>query len=558
MYLNQIGSKFSIFFISFLLACILLLQPAGCPAATEGDSGLNETVTITAGKITGVVLDGTVVSYKGIPYAAPPVASLRWKPPQPVKPWEGVLKATDYGPACSQKKGSLLFSRKYAKLSEDCLYLNIWTPAPSAQREKLPVMLWIHGGAFMIGSASDDFYQGKYLASKGVVVVTINYRLGPFGFLAHPLLSRESPQNVSGNYGLLDQIMALQWVRDNIAAFGGDSSRVTIFGESAGGRAVAHLMVSPLAKGLFHRAIMQSSSLYRPIRHLRETWYGRSSMEQVGAQVFEKLGIADDSDPLAALRSRDSDAILDAAQPRLEGVIDSDKEGSAYEPIVDGWVVPDDPSDLFDAGKQHKVPVIAGTVGDESTLFTRPMRFSRASKLKQLVLQVFPEHAPQVLKLFPMEEKKEAFKSINQMLDDLKCNAPMRSIVRNMEKQGVPAWQYHFTRVRSDLMGKMYGAWHGSEVRFVFNSLIEAGQKPEPLDLQVADFISNYWVQFAKTGDPNRSDLPRWFPYHQGEEKYLEFGNQLKTKENLNKASVDLMSTIEAEQRANRRTQRAL
>src|SRR5215472_830951 len=277
------------------LSIAVTLSVASALAAT---SGLETIVKIDSGLVSG---SGVAVrSYKNIPFAAPPVGDLRWKAPQPVKPWKGVRIAKSYPPMCPQ------FQFIPGPQSEDCLGLNVWTPARSAN-EKLPVMVWIHGGGFIIGGSSQSAYDGEPLASQGVVVVSINYRMGIFGFLAHPALSRESPQGVSGNYGMLDMVAALEWVKRNISAFGGDPANVTVFGESAGGTAVCLLMVMPQAQGLFNKVIAESAwEMYTPISHLKESWYGRISGEKFG----EKLGT-----DLAALRSKSATEILKLAGP---------------------------------------------------------------------------------------------------------------------------------------------------------------------------------------------------------------------------------------------------
>lgn len=540
----------SIFFISLLVVFVLWKT---CRAQTVSSDSISDAINLQSGSVSGTKTENGIFVYKGIPYAAPPVGSLRWKPPFPVSPWSGVRRCLSYGPACVQPKVSSIFSRKYAQVSEDCLYLNVWTPVKPNTSGKLPVLFWIHGGAFMTGSASDDFYDAQELAQKGVVVVTFNYRLGPLGFLAHPLLSKESPHNVSGNYGLLDQIEALKWVRDNIVSFGGDPSKVTILGESAGGRSVAFLMVSPLAKGLFHRAIMQSSSIYRPIQHVRESWYGRSSMEAIGQKVARAMDADDKSDTILFLRSQRAEDIIEASKPKLAGMKADEEEGSPYEPIVDGWVIPDDPSDMFDAGQQHNVPVIVGTNADESSLFTNSMRFMRAGRIRETIRDIFPDFANEILQVYPMDDKESALNSINRILNDMNCNSPMRNIARNTVKIGANAWRYHFTRVRSDFMGKRFGAWHGSEIRFIFNSLNMAFTKPDNIDRSLSEIMSNYWVRFAQTGNPNAPGLPDWPNYVIALDPYIEFGDQINVKQHLNPVSTDLFQRIEKHRRLSKK-----
>ena len=508
-------------------------------------------VKTTAGQLSGVTVEGGIRAFKGVPFAAPPTGNLRWKPPQPPAKWKGVRQCIEYGPACPQPKVSMFFSAGYDDVSEDCLYLNVW--APSTGAGKLPVMVWIHGGAFMTGSGSDNLFDGRSLATRGVVVVTINYRLGPFGFFAHPLLSKESGHNASGNYGLLDQVAALKWVRDNIAAFGGDPRCVTIFGESGGGRSVAHLMTCPMAKGLFHRAIMQSSTAYRPIHHLRESWYGRPSMETVGESAAQRLRCDKKANPLAALRAESAKSILKATEPTLAATADATGKGTPYEPIVDGYVVPADPADMFDAGKQYRVPLLAGSNADEGSLFISKMRLFKPARMRARVVETYPKYADTIFKLYPMRDRYSGFKAMNLITGDMSSTAPMRRTVRNMAKIGTKAWLYHFTYTRSDFMGKRFGAWHGSDIRFVFDNLEGGRPKVTASDSRVADTMSALWVQFATTGDPNGPGRPQWPPYERAKEPYLEIGDRNQVKYSLRKASCDIFERIEADKRSNRK-----
>jgi len=291
---------------------LLFLPLIFCVAKTFA---LDDPVRIDSGLVSGLAAcdKGDVRVYKGIPFAAPPVGDFRWREPQPVKPWDRVRECKEYGPWCPQPRSMVGFESGN-EFSEDCLYLNIWTPAKSA-KEKLPVMVWIHGGGCTTGSGATKTYDGTKLAQNRVVVVTINYRLGPFGYFAHPLLSKESPHGVSGNYGHLDQIAALRWVKLNIAAFGGDPGCVTIFGESAGSMSVCRLMVSPLAKGLFHRAIAQSGGAHGRNRHLKEKKGLLNSMESEGERLAAKLGCDKAPDVLQALRTKTSQELLEASEP---------------------------------------------------------------------------------------------------------------------------------------------------------------------------------------------------------------------------------------------------
>jgi para-nitrobenzyl esterase len=413
-------------------------------------------------------------------------------------------------------------------------------------------MVWIHGGGFMVGSASDDLYDGVDLARRGVVVVTANYRLGPFGFFAHPLLSRESGRNASGNYGLLDQIAVLEWVRDNIRAFGGDPKRVTLFGESAGGRSVALLMVSPLSRGLFHRAILESRTVYTRIQDLRKSWYGWPSMETVGERIAKELGVDKSKDPLAALRRKTTEEIITSSKPALPGLTPALTKGNPFEPIVDGWVIPDDPSDMFDAGRQQKIPVMAGSNADEATLFFQNVDFNNLRRCRNIIEYAFPKYTDEIFKIYPVNTSKEARVALNGAFGDMSSTAPIRRTVRRMDDIGAKAWLYHFTHVRSDAKGRELGAYHGSEIRFVFDNLRLSKSPVDSADRRVANAMSGSWVRFAATGNPNGPGLSEWPSYNRTEEPYLDFGNEIVVKHHLKKASCNLFEKIEADRRANK------
>src|SRR5579871_1032447 len=358
-------------------------------SALAATSGLETIVKIDSGLVSGSGV--TVRSYKGIPYAAPPVGDLRWKPPQPVKPWKDIRVAKSFPAMCPQ------FAFFPGTQSEDCLGLNVWTPARSAS-EKLPVMVWIHGGGFIIGASSQSIYDGEPLASQGIVVVSINYRMGIFGFLAHPGLSKESPQGASGNYGIMDMVAALEWVKRNIGAFGGDPGNVTVFGESAGGTAVCLLMVVPQAQGLFHKVISESAAwMFGPISHLKESWYSRVPMEKFG----ETFGT-----DIAALRAKSStDLMKMIGPPDMSG--DKADRGEAWMPVVDGFVLPDDPARLFETGKFAHVPLIAGTNADEGTLMGGPP-VNNLAALRKYAAKTFGPQADELLAIYPAASDGEA------------------------------------------------------------------------------------------------------------------------------------------------------
>ncbi|MCU0727651.1 MAG: carboxylesterase family protein [Planctomycetes bacterium] len=472
------------------LIALKALLPAG---AREGpvDPRL---VRIDSGDVLGRERDG-MCSWLGIPYAAPPVGDLRWRPPRAVVPWEGVRDCNAFGPSCPQPSGFVRDRRGVGPTGEDCLTLNVWSAA--APRERRPVMVWIHGGGFTTGSGSLSYYDGAPLARRGVVLVTINYRLGPFGFFAHPALSAESERKVSGNYGLLDQIAALDWVRRNIAAFGGDPGRVTIFGESAGAASVAALMVSPLAKGLFHRAIAQSGGVSGIDRKLRETWRGRLSLESRGGALSAQLGCEKAEDPAAALRAVSAEALL-AASRAEPATIDPERR---YGPVVDGYVLPDDPVKLWREGKQHALPLIAGSTADDGSVFAREGLVRSEFGYRLAVRRVFGADAEAVLALFPPAREGEVSATFRRLVTISSFVAPAREMARAMERVPAKAWLYHFTRVTpaGRLLG--LGAPHGCEIPFVFGNP-PAGLPVGEVDRELSEAIQRYWVSFAATGVP--------------------------------------------------------
>ncbi len=421
--------------------------------------------------------------YKGIPYAAPPVAQLRWRAPRPVAHWDGIRKADRFSAVCMQNS----FGPAAQPASEDCLYLNVWTSAKAAG-EKRPVMVWIYGGGFTSGSGSTPNYDGEALARKGVVMVTFNYRLGPFGFFAHPELTKESDRRASGNYGMMDQVAALQWVQKNIAAFGGDPKKVTVFGESAGSIAVADLLASPQTKGLFIRAIGESGA-----------WMGLSisssrtlaDAEQAGVKAAEALG----AKSLAGLRQVPADALQKTA--RSTGV------------ITDGWFLPEDPDKIWAQGKQHAVPVLVGSNQDEGTFFLQP---TTAEKFVSQSRQRFGSFADEFLKLYPAATDAEANASqLTAFRDEVAWN--MRRWAQLEAKTGKKTYVYYFTHEPPAAPGgkgggRGRGATHVAEVPYVFQI---PGNRPwTDVDRQLSDTMSSYWVNFAANGDPNGHDLPLW------------------------------------------------
>ncbi len=517
---------------------LALLSLASALAAT---SGLETVVKIDSGWLAGS--GGDVRSYKGIPYAAPPTGDLRWKPPQPAKPWKGIRLAKSFPAMCPQ------FQLIPGAQSEDCLGLNVWTPAKSAS-EKLPVMVWIHGGGFAIGASSQSVYDGEPLATQGVVVVSINYRLGIYGFLAHPELSRESPEGVSGNYGILDMVAALKWVNRNIAAFGGDPNNVTIFGESAGGTAVCLLMVVPQAQGLFQKVISESAAwMNMPISHLKESWYGRKS--------GEKFGESHGTD-IAALRAKTVAEIAKiAGPPDMSG--DKEPRGEAYMPVVDGVVIPDDPARLFAEGKFAHVNLIAGTNADEGTLLGGPPVHNLID-LRKFAQKTFGSETNGLLAVYQAASDAEAYDAAAHVQGDYTFLQGTRAVLRAASRKN-KAFQYQFTRVTAIGRRIKWGCYHASELPYVFGTLPDSAygttasmvgdfsidaDSYNDTDARLAKAMSGAWVRFAKTGDPNGPGLPSWPAFSEGKESYLEFGDRIAPGTALRKKQLDFLSDFAA------------
>ncbi|HSE97049.1 MAG TPA: carboxylesterase family protein, partial [Blastocatellia bacterium] len=420
------------------------------------------------------------------------------------------------------------------KQSEDCLYLNVWTEAKAGERR--PVMVWIHGGGLTRGSGSNRVYDGASLAKKGVVIVTINYRLGPLGYLAHAELTAESPNRSSGNYGVLDQIAALKWVQKNIAAFGGDPSRVTIFGESAGSWSVNALVASPLAKGLFHRAIGQSGGSFGPGTLLKEDRGGRPSAEKIGAAFAKAAG----ADSIKALRALPAEKIID--------VFNNDPEGRKFrtQPVVDGWVLPDEIRNIFAEGKQNDVPVIVGSNANEMTTLTVPATIPRTiDDYRKRVESQYGNITDQLDALYPVKSDADAATAYLGVLRDVSFTLPMRTWARMTGTGRSKAFLYFFSHVPPHPNSKYLGAYHAGEIIYVFNNLHLRSQAYGEADHRVAEAMSTYWVNFATTGDPNGKGLQRWTPYNRETEPYMDFGSTIQSRNNLLKDQLDFIERLQ-------------
>ncbi|MCW8195291.1 carboxylesterase family protein [Proteobacteria bacterium 005FR1] len=485
--------------------------------AAFGSAALAAPVTISTpqGKLQGQSEHG-VNAFKGIPFALPPIGERRWKPAEPAPKWQGVRLAEQYGPNCIQvpyPEGSF-FSRPAFPTSEDCLYLNVWTPAnldDGKSAEKLPVMVWIHGGALTRGGGSVDVYDGSNLTRKGVVVVTINYRLGPLGYFSHPELTAESPHKASGNQGTTDQIQALKWVQENIAAFGGDPDQVTIFGESAGSWSVNHLVASPLAKDLFHGAIGQSGAVLSPMPQLKTDVAGQASAESMGKQ-FAAEALGSKKAGLAALRALPAHAIMAVAEA----------SGFRTQGIVDGWVFPDQIYNIMAEGKQNPVPVIVGFNSDEGTTLGAAARLpaSKEAYIKG-VKQRYGGYADEYLQLYPADDLRQS--TLDAFRDSfVSWSMPTWAMMTANVDQ--PAWLYYFSHRPSGPMKEKLGAYHAAEIQYVFDNYRE----DIPHEQEMAEIMSDYWVAFAKTGNPNEADRPEWKPYTRENRHYVEFNTETK------------------------------
>ncbi len=469
--------------ITLLVIAIAITSLCGCKPQIAGQ------VKVEGGTIQGTVTPDMTI-YKGIPFATPPVADLRWKAPQPVVPWQGVKQTTEYAPAPMQ--GGNPASGK----SEDCLYLNVWTPAKS-DNDKLPVMVWIYGGGFSFGSTSDPVHNGEHLARKGVVVVSIAYRVGQLGFLAHPELSAENPTGVSGNYGLLDQIAGLQWVQKNIGAFGGDPTKVTIFGESAGAISVSMLCASPLAKGLFRGAISQSGGSFGPTRPTTYPGENMKTLEQAEHEAesyLEKAGVK----TIAELRALEADKL-----PSGWGL-------PGAWPIVDGFVITDDQYSLYEKGQYNDVAIMVGYNSDEG------LSFRAGNTPAEFVANVntrFGPFADTLLKAYPLAENTIP-RSARNLMRDAAFGWPTWSWARLQSQTGKSeVYFYYFDQHQVHPEGSEqadHGTPHGVDVPYVFMHVDTTWQGFTNTDVEISQIMGTYWTNFAKYGHPNGNGVPLW------------------------------------------------
>ena len=515
-----------------LSAIILLL--ISLPNGVYADDKKPDVIQLHSGPISGNIEDGVRI-FLGIPYAAPPVGELRWKPPQETASWTQVRNSTDFSPACPQPK-----QQDTGKFSEDFLYLNVWTTAKKPD-ERLPVMVWIHGGAFNFGSASQPEYNGKNLAKKGVVVVTINYRLGPLGFLVHPLLSKESAQGTSGNYGLLDQIAALKWVQKNIAAFGGNPDQVTIFGQSAGSRSVSLLMISPMAKGLFHRAIAESGGPIIGSEYLSVTFNGNmANVSKMGQKLTVKLGCDKAQDVLAAMRAKSAQELVEAADCKTDLF---DDEALFFAPVFDGWVLPKDPLAAYSGGQQHDVPIIVGSTLNEGTFYLADETDLSVEKYKSFLKARFADNSGKAFEMFPAYKAEDVAPAIDHFVTVAVNAHPARFVAQSMERKKSRAYLYQFTRLPDTAMTRKLKVHHGVELAYVFGNMSQS-EGYNDTDMWLSNKMMDYWVNLAKTGNPNGKGLPYWPAYKSKSDLNLEFSDTIHTNKNLFKKECDFINRM--------------
>lgn len=462
------------------------------------------------GNISGLQQDGLRV-YLGIPFAAPPTRELRWRPPQPAQPWSGIKETKSFSANPFQPPTS---RAPPARMSEDCLYLNVWTPARGAG-EKLPVMVFFYGGAFNVTAPSGtiEIYNGTTLAKNGVIVVTTNYRLGPFGFLAHPELNKESENNASGNYGILDQVAALQWVRRNIGAFGGDPSRVTIFGQSAGAESIFIHLVSPVSKGLFHQAIVSSGPLLNK-GSVYDAVNSRADAEQLGQDYAERLGISGPGS-IARMRDLSADELMDAIYwpetsfERLTSL--------HFEPTIDGRVLPDSPENLYRLRREEPVPLMLGTNADEGLTLVTDADLT-VQEYQAFITSRFGPDAPVVLSQYPAGSPDEVGTRLGQVMTRYDFALATKFAAGSMADLHGNTYLYRYSYV---LPGLGMGAFHGSETFLLFGVTLV---HPDPA---VAARVVDFWTRFAKTGNPNGGMDITWPAYTRDSEQYLDINTDM-------------------------------
>jgi para-nitrobenzyl esterase len=523
--------------IAIIIGCSLYAQQIDKKSA-EGP-----TIQIKSGQVRGFTEDEVSI-FKGIPYAAPPIGEFRWRPPQPVAPWEGVREAIEFGPSCAQSGWRAAPGAISEGSSEDCLYLNVWTPANATQGAKLPVMVWIHGGAFVGGSGNTS---GVQFAKQGVILISLNYRLGRLGHFAFPALSAEHPEEPKGSYAFMDQIAALQWVNDNISAFGGDPQNVTIFGFSSGGVSIHSLLTIPAARSLFHKAIGHSSGgrdgvlTARPMSEENANPLYPVSAETIGINFARKHGVeGTDAVALAKLRELSVEDIVDGGQ-------ENDGQGGPriYSgPILDGKFIVETAESAYNAGRQARVPLMIGNNSAEIG-----GGFVNASSTKEELFALFGELESEAKAAYDPDGNKEFNEVLTKFNTDWVWGEPARFAASSYAKIGEPAYIFLFSYVPSHMKERMrYGPGHGTDISYVFNNLGAGGFGPPPppptsKDKEVARMMNSYWVNFARTGNPNGKGLPEWPVYSPNTNEILDIEADGKPtgKTDPRKAKLDVI-----------------
>jgi len=521
---------------------LLIILAAACaqpdPLQVHTQSGMLEGMAAEDGSGVRVFL--------GVPYARPPVGPGRWQPPSEPASWDGVRVADHYGAACWQVRGrtASVYTKGIEEPSEDCLYLNVWTPP--AGEEPSPVMVWFHGGGNTAGEGGSAVFDGTHLAGKGVTLVTVNYRLGVFGFLAHPALTSESPHASSGNYGLLDQIAALDWVHANIAELGGDPSRVTIFGQSAGSTDTCLLMASPLAHGLFHRAIGQSGACLgneTPLQASGDAPSGHAN----GVRLASALGVeGQDASAAERLRAIDAETLHDA------------RTGVGVGPIVDGWVIPRPPAELYASGDFNHVPLMTGWMADETKGLQPGLADVTKAEYEPRVRRQYGAGADRVLAAYASVAAGSTTEALFNMTTDAGMGAGARSWARAVTAAGDPTFLYHFSwappvfrlyitddpHLDSPNGPRGMGAYHSGDLVYVFDNVGYVDVGWDDYDRHLADVLSSYWVSFARTGDPNAEGLPAWPRYEAANDELMHFGSTISAAPNPRAAELDLFDSL--------------
>lgn len=533
----------------FMGALLLFASFHFAESTTEVDDALK--VQTQSGPIVGKVseVDSSVLSFKGIPYATPPVGDLRWQPTKAMAPWVEPRDAKEFGARCMQpaSAGGFYGMQAAQPVSEDCLFLNVWSQTTDVDASQ-PVMVWIHGGAFLFGSGSDRPYHGARLATRGVTVVTVNYRLGLYGFYAHPALTEESAVSASGNQGIHDQIAALQWVQDNISQFGGDPNNVTIFGESAGSMSVCYLVATPLAKGLFHKAIGQSGGCFA--MHASLTTSGsHPDLEDVDNRSGYEIGIALAS---ALGQPEPTKASLEAMRGLTTDEIAQKIEEAEFNfpwrsIFVDGLLFPDQMRKLMEDNKGSQVASLVGSTRDEGTALFTNMEEIALEDWKDSVKEANPAYADDLIQAYSQDAAKSTKTAQQEMLSDALFASEMRTWAELVEGQGKQAFIYVFNQAPPlPNIGRQFGAFHGGEIQYVFQapSLMESEDGHPTLwnegDKRTAQLMQDYWVNFAKTGNPNSDGLPNWPQYQKETRQTLGIAAETQVLTDFRKTKLDI------------------